>query len=95
MNRRDALQATGGLLAGIAGCTSNAEQSGSGATLEDARLALEKYENYQKALEDDYQNTKTCVEGFGTPFVHPDVEQVTYDNPHVLLYERIVQATSS
>lgn len=89
MNRRDALQATSGLLlTGIAGCTNNIEQSGSGATLEDARLALEKYENHQKALEDGYQNTNTCVEGLGAPFVHPDVEQVTYDEPHILLNER-------
>lgn len=89
MNRRDALQATGGLLfVGLAGCTSDTAQSGSGATLEDAKLALEKYEDNQKAREDGYQNTNTCVEGLGTPFANSDIKQITYDKPNALLYER-------
>lgn len=89
MKRRDALQTTCGLfLAGLAGCTSKAVQSGSGATLEDARLALETYTDHQKALEDGYRNTNACVEGLGTPFSNPNIEQISYDEPQALLYER-------
>lgn len=89
MNRRDALHATGGfLLAGLAGCTSDAAQSGSGATLEDTRVVLERYKDHRKALEDGYQDTNTCIEGYGTPFANSDIEQITYDSPQILLYER-------
>lgn len=96
MNRRDLLSASAPLLVLGAGCLGQLDgttdgdsgQSGSGAGINDAKLKLGKYKDYQKAMNDGYQNIGTCIEGLGTPFVKDDVPQVSYDMPNVLLYEQ-------
>jgi hypothetical protein len=67
----------------------SAGQSGSGATVADAWLKLEGYQNHKNAINDGYQNTGTCIEGLGTPFVRNHISQVSYDTPNAFLYERI------
>lgn len=102
MNRRDVLSASGILFVGLAGClgqnpfteqpegsSNGAEQSGSGATINDAKHQLEKYQNHETAINDGYQNAAACIEGLGIPFVKEDVPQVSYDTPNVLLYEHL------
>lgn len=102
MNRRDVLSASGALFVGLAGCleqnpftgqpegsSDGAEQSGSGATIDDAKLQLEKYQNHETAIDDGYQNAAACIEGVGIPFVKDDVPQVSYDTPNVLLYDQV------
>lgn len=101
MNRRRFLSASGVLFVSGAGClgqthskeqpdgsSDGAEQSGSGATINDAKLTLEAYQDHEKAIDDGYRNTATCIEGLGIPFVKDDIPQVSYDTPNVLLYEQ-------
>lgn len=57
-------------------------------TINDARAELEKYKDHERAIEDGYQSTETCVDGLGVPFVNSDVDDVSYHLPHVLLYRR-------
>ncbi|AZH24705.1 hypothetical protein [Haloplanus aerogenes] len=96
VNRRHLLSALAALPVWAPGCLGQpdtsadggAGQSGSGATIDDAKLQLEGYRNHEKAIDDGYRNTGTCIEGLGTPFVRDDITQVSYDVPDVLLYER-------
>jgi len=96
VNRRSLLSALAVLPVWGTGCLGQPDtssdggtgQSGSGASINDAKLQLEGYQNHQKAIEDGYRNTGTCIEGLGTLFVRDDVSQVSYDIPNVLLYER-------
>lgn len=90
MRRRDALRLVGsGSLLVTAGCLGGGpeRQSGSGATVGDAKLVLEKYRDTGVAIDDGYRNTRTCVDGLGVPFVNPEFT-TSYDEPRVLLYER-------
>lgn len=97
----DVLSTSGILFVGLAGClgqnpfkeqpegsTDEAEQSGSGATINDAKLQLERYQNHETAIDDGYQNTAACIEGLGILFVKEDVPQISYDTPNMLLYEQ-------
>ncbi|MFB6138059.1 MAG: hypothetical protein ABEJ42_06935 [Halobacteriaceae archaeon] len=100
MDRRTLLYASAiALNFGIAGCltsendsqsTSPAEgaQSGSGANLNITKSVLSKYQSHQRALNSGYQKSGTCVDGLGTPFVNPEITDVSYDEPRVLYYER-------
>lgn len=64
------------------------QQSGSGATLADAKLQLEGYQDSERAVADGYERVDTCIKGLGIPFVNDDVSQVSYDLPNTLLYEQ-------
>jgi hypothetical protein len=96
VNRRHLLSALAALPVWGSGCLSQpdtstaggAGQSGSGAGINDTRLQLEGYRNHEKAIDDGYRNTGTCIKGLGILFVRDDVPQVSYDSPNVLLYER-------
>ncbi len=102
MKRRHVLTGSTAFLVWGAGCLSQTRspdqpdgstdggggQSGSGANVAQAKRSLEDYKNHEKAIDDGYRNTGTCIAGLGTPFVTNDVPQVSYDNPNVLLYDR-------
>lgn len=89
MNRRSVLRVGCGLLAAaISGCSGDGGESGSGVNLNHSRRQLEKYTNHETALDDGYENMDVCVDGLGVPFVNQGVDQVTYDQPHILLYDR-------
>lgn len=93
VNRRHLLSALAVLPVWGTGCLGQLDtsadggggQSGSGASINDTKLQLEGYQDHEKAIEDGYRNTGTCLEGLGTLFVRDDVTQISYDVPNVLL----------